>query len=93
MEMVRCVRLNIATQEYEADPDVPGTEVHVLYDTGGFSAALAPRSTGSHRVDDPERKSSSYSRALRASRSRMDRPSWASATSTRHPPAPRRRGT
>ena len=25
---------NVATQDYEADPDVPGTEVHTLFDTG-----------------------------------------------------------
>jgi uncharacterized cupin superfamily protein len=40
---------NVATQEYDADPDVPGTEVHVLYDTGGFSAGLSRATT----VGDP----------------------------------------
>jgi len=40
---------NVATQEYEADPDVPGTEVHLLYDTGGFSAGLSRAAT----VGDP----------------------------------------
>jgi uncharacterized cupin superfamily protein len=36
---------NVAAQEYEADPDVPGTEVHVLYDTAGFSAGLSRATT------------------------------------------------
>jgi uncharacterized cupin superfamily protein len=36
---------NIATQEFEADPEVPGTEVHVLFDAGGFSAGLSRATT------------------------------------------------
>jgi len=40
---------NVATQEYEADPNVPGTEVDLLYDTSGFSAGLSRAAT----VGDP----------------------------------------
>src|SRR6476620_4663475 len=41
---------NVATQDYEADPDVPGTEVHTLFDTGGFSAGLSRATTAGDPV-------------------------------------------
>ena len=31
---------DVATEEWEPDPDVPGTEMHVLVDSGGVQAGL-----------------------------------------------------
>lgn len=32
---------SVTTEEFEPDPEVPGTEQHVLYDRGGLSAGLS----------------------------------------------------
>ena len=31
---------DVATEEWEPDPDVPGSEMHVLVDSGGVQAGL-----------------------------------------------------
>lgn len=31
---------DVATEEWEPDPDVPGTEMHILVDSGGVQAGL-----------------------------------------------------
>jgi len=36
---------NVATEQFEPDPDVPGTDVHVVYEGEGFSTGLSRATT------------------------------------------------